>query len=150
MNSQIKQPRFKSELPDRPLEMVATDFFNFDNGNYLVLADYYTIRIEAISIPRQTASVVVNALKNVFARLGFPKIVRSDNGPCYNSKEFLELAEAYGFYSITINFRYSESNRLARTVRTVRTPLSKLVDWVVDYDGFENKDFEQKQLKKLI
>ena len=32
--------------------------------------------------------------------------------------------------------------------RSVRTPLGKPVDWVVDYDDFKNKDFEQKQLKK--
>ena len=55
-------------------------FFNFDNENYLVSIDYYTRRIAAIWIPRQTASVMVNALKNVFARLRVPKIVMSDNG----------------------------------------------------------------------
>ena len=186
-NSQIKhQPMFESELPDGPWEIVATDLFNFENENYLVLIDYYTRWIEAIWIPRQTASVVINALKNVFARLGVPRIVRSDNGPCYNSKEFLEFAEAYGFYSITSSPRYPESNGLAegavRTVkhlwqrstdkntalmayrttplatgyspselmygRSVRTPLGKPVDREVDYDDFEIKDFEQKQLEK--
>ena len=33
--------------------------------------------------------------------------------------------------------------------RSVRTPLGKSVDWVVDYDDFENKGFEQRQFEKV-
>ena len=69
----------------------------------------------------KTASVVVNALKNVFIQLGVSKIVRSDNGPCYNSKEFLEFVGAYGLYLITSSPRYPELNGLAESVvRTVK------------------------------
>ena len=63
----------------------------------------------------KTASVVVNALKNVFIQLGVSKIVRSDNGPCYNSKEFLEFVGAYGLYLITSSPRYPELNGLAES-----------------------------------
>ena len=187
INGGIKhQPRVGGELPEGPWEMVGTDLFNFSNENYLVVIDYYTRWIEAVKIPRQTATVVISALKCIFARLGVPRTVRSDNGPCYSCREFLEFSKGYGFNSVTSSPRYPESNGLAegavRTVkrlwkcstdrdaalmayrvtplalgyspselmfgRSVRTPLGKPVECIVDYDDFEDRDFEQKQLEK--
>jgi hypothetical protein len=150
------------------------------------MIDYYSRWIEAVKISRQTASAVIAAMKYLFARLGVPKIVRSDNGTCYNCKEFLKFAKEYGFRSITSSPRYPESNGLAESAvrivkrlwkksadkdtalmsyrttplatgyspselmfgRSVRTPLGKPVDCVVDYDEFERNDLEQRQLAK--
>ena len=187
INSSIKhQPRYESSLPGEPWELVGTDLFMLDDENYVVLIDYYSKWIEAIRLNGQTASAVIRALIMVFARLGVPKTVRSDNGPCYSCREFLEFANEFGFNLITSSPRYPESNGLAegavRTVkrlwkqskdkqsallayrttplatgyspsellygRSVRTPLGKPVDCVVDYEEFEARELEQKRVGK--
>ena len=64
---------------------------------------------------------MISALKYVFAGLGVSKTARSDNWLWYNSKECVEFAKTYGFYSITSSPRYPESNGLAESaVRAVR------------------------------
>jgi len=76
----------------------------------------------------QTTKAVVTALKSVFARLGIPKGVRSDNEPCFTSETFrlfyTDPRWKFNFY--TSSPRYPESNGLAeRAVRTVKGMWSK-------------------------
>ena len=96
--------------------MVGTDPFHLDNEIDLVTVDYFTKWIKAVKIPGKTATVVISTLKCVFARLWVPRTIKSDNGLCYDCREFLELAKAYGFNSVVSTPRYPESNKLADCV----------------------------------
>ena len=61
-------------------------------------------------------------MKKVFANLGVPKLLRSDNGGCFASQVFLDLAREWGFDQQTSSFRHPQSNELAeRSVRTAKT-----------------------------
>jgi len=67
-------------------------------------------------------------LKSVFARLGIPKGVRSDNGPCFTSETFrlfyTDPRWKFNFY--TSSPRYPQSNGQAeQAVRTVKGMWSK-------------------------
>ena len=62
-----------------------------------MIVDYYARWIKAPSICSQTSSVVIAALKCVFARIGVPRIVRSDNGTCFTSCEMQGFALKWGF-----------------------------------------------------
>ena len=46
-------------------------------------------------LPNSTSAAVCIELSMIFTELGLPHIIRSDNGPCYNSKEFQQLFQCY-------------------------------------------------------
>lgn len=72
--------------PDRAWERVSTDIFTFDNQDFLVLINAYSLWIELFSLNRKNTSEVISKMKNSFARYGVPDIIYSDNVP-FNSSE---------------------------------------------------------------
>lgn len=78
-------------------------------------------------LPKLTASAVIHKTKAVFTRHGIPKEVVSDNGQCYNSHEYTEFAESWGFKHIISSPHYPQSNGLAeKTVQTAKRILMKV------------------------
>ena len=110
-----QEPAVEFPLPDGPWEEAACDLFEFQGKHYLVVIDYYSRWIKAIPLANQTSKAVVAALKSLFAHLGIPEGVCSDNGPCFTSEKFrLFYADPrwkFNFY--TSRPRYSQSNGLA-------------------------------------
>jgi hypothetical protein len=82
----------KLELLEAPWETVGSDVLN--GKLYVVVIDYYTHRIEAIEIARQTAAAVVTVMKEIFARLGIPKSVKSEMGVLKIVKNFYNLLKS--------------------------------------------------------
>lgn len=76
------------QIPDRPWQTVATDLFILHEEDYMVKVDYNRRFIELGRLCSTTTSAVKIKLKTLFARLGIPKTVLSDDGPCYSSGEF--------------------------------------------------------------
>ena len=94
MHSDVKhEPLHESELPSEPWEVIASDVFVLGHALFIVIIDYYSKWIEAIPIETQTSRAVVEAMKGVFSRFGFPKMIRSDNGRCNDSNECRDFAE---------------------------------------------------------
>jgi hypothetical protein len=116
-------------LPEAAWTKVGVDVFSFNGDLFLILVDYYSKWIEAEPIINQTSTLVVAAMHKVFATFGVPKVLRSDNGPCFASSEFAEFAERVGFHHETSSPRYPQSNGMAeRAVRTVKGLWSKTED----------------------
>ena len=68
-------------------------------------------------------------MKDVFLHFGMSNVIRSGNGRCYDSKEFRQFAEKYGFVLKTSSPRYPASNGLAESaVKTVKRLWSKSED----------------------
>ena len=94
--------------------------------NYIVICDYLSRYFEIERLPNITTAAVIHKMKAVFARHGIPKKVVSDNGPCYNSCEFQQFAESWGFQRVTSSYHYPQSNGLAeKTVQTAKRILTK-------------------------
>ena len=72
---------------------MATDLFELNNQHYIVIVDAYSNYPEVQELTSQSSNSVINAMKTVFARLGIPEEVLSDNGPCYSSAEFASFAK---------------------------------------------------------
>ena len=120
------EPLIPSELPDRPWQKVATDLFEFQKSQYLLVIDYYSRFIEIAKLSTTTSTNVITHLKSIFSRHGVPETVRSDNGPQYSSEQFAEFANQYGFSHITSSPKYPQSNGAAeRAVRTIKDLLKK-------------------------
>ena len=125
-NSQAKQPLKPHEIPERPWQILGTDLFELDGQNYLILVDYYSKFFEVSKISGTGSELVINVLKQNFARHGIPEKLMSDNGPCYASQLFTEFAKAYQFDHVTSSPRYPRSNGMSeRAVQTVKKLLKK-------------------------
>ena len=124
--NQQKEPLISSEVPELPYQFVGTDLFEFEGKQYLVTVDYYSDFFEIDYLHNQTAKEVIHKLKAHFARHGIPETVTSDNGPCYDSHEFTEFAEDYGFEHVTSSPGYPQANGKAESaVKSAKTLMKK-------------------------
>ncbi|XP_033725334.1 uncharacterized protein K02A2.6-like [Pecten maximus] len=90
------------------------------------MCDTFSNYPEVLTLSSQTTHSVIQAHKSVFARHGVPKVVVSDHGPCYSSREFKDFAFEWNFQHVTSSPRYPQSNGLSkRTVQTVKNMFKK-------------------------
>ena len=113
-------------IPKRPFQMVAVDMFDCDDKNYLSMEDYYSRYIEVERLYSNRASFITMKMKGILARQGKPEQVFSDSGPQFNSAEFAQFANTWGFVHSTSSPRYPQSNGLAeKAVQTVKRIVMK-------------------------
>ena len=107
--------------PDLPFSMVGCDLFDFQGKPYLMVDDYYSKYIDAIPLNSATKTAVVNALKTVMATHYIAKMLRSDNGPCFNSSELKQFCKSYGIEHETSSPYFQSSNgEVERAIQTVK------------------------------
>lgn len=85
----------------KPWKMVSVDILivptsSKDNKCLLVIQDYFTNWANAISLPNQQAITITNALMNVFATMGLPDNVHSDQGQNFESTVLRQTLDAFG------------------------------------------------------
>lgn len=89
---------------------------------------------EVIEINNMTASTVVRETKAVFARHGVARIIYTDNGTQFMSREFTTFSKEWGFILKTSSAMYSQSNGfIERHVQTIKNLIKKA--------KADNKDF---------
>ena len=94
--------------------------------DYLLVVDYYTNYPEISLLADTTSSTVIKHAKSIFARHSIPRVVISDSGPQYLSKEFQEFAKKWEFQHITSSPYHPEANGKAeRTVQTIKSLMKK-------------------------
>ena len=81
------------ELPHFPWHTLVTDMFNWKRMDFLIVADVFSKYIIVRKLPNSTSAVCIE-LSMIVTELGLPHIIRSDNGPCYNSKKFQHFCNA--------------------------------------------------------
>jgi len=125
-NSLPQEPMWERDIPSEPWEMLGTDLFDFKSEKYLLICDYYSKFVIVRKLTRETSSCIVSHMRQLFNEEGAPTRLYSDNGPCYNSSEFSDFAEEYGFDHITSSPHYPKSNGFAeRCVQTVKNLFKK-------------------------
>ncbi|GAA6094207.1 uncharacterized protein K02A2.6-like, partial [Tachysurus ichikawai] len=125
------EPLLTTELLSRPWQRVVADLFQWQNGNYLIMVDYFSCYIEVCSLQGSTsAKQTIARFKAVFARYGCPDVLVTDNGPQFSCNEFAQFAQDYDFTHETSSPCYPRSNGEAeRAVRTVKSLLAKEGDF---------------------
>nr|XP_040567953.1 uncharacterized protein K02A2.6-like [Lepeophtheirus salmonis] len=119
------EPLMPTKLPQRPWQYIATDVYEVNGKQYIVLVDYYSRWIELATLQTTTSKEVIDRMKRVFSRFGIPDQVRSDNASYYTSKEFKLFTNEYGFRHLTSSPGHSSGNGEAeRAVQTVKILLS--------------------------
>jgi transposase InsO family protein len=114
---QNREPLMPTPTPDLPHSYVGTDVFEFRGKKYLILVDHYSKYIDAIELRSETTTVIIEAMKTVFACHGLPGILRSDNGPQFSSANFKN-----GIEHERSSFHFQSSNGEAeRAVQTIKS-----------------------------
>ena len=102
--------------------MAASDIFTFEDGNYLVLVDYFSKYIEVTKLKDLTSQETIEALKGHFSRHGIPAKLVTDCGAQYTSKEFETFAQSYSFEHVLVSPKHPRANGEAEAaVKTVKS-----------------------------
>ena len=81
------------ELPPFPWHTLATDIFYWKGMDFLIVADVFSKYFLVRKLANSSSAAVCAEIATIVTELGLPHIIRSDNGPCYNSKEFQQLLQ---------------------------------------------------------
>ena len=83
------------ELPPFPWHTLTTDIFYWKRMDFLIVADVFSKYFLVRKLANSSSAAVCAEIATIVTELGLPHIIRSDNGPCYNSKEFQQLLQCY-------------------------------------------------------
>ena len=138
-----REPLQMSPLPAAPWKELSVDFANLPNQEYLLLITDDYSRYPVVEIVKSTsAATVIPKLDKVFSEFGVPDVVRSDNGPPFNSKEFASFADDLGFKHRKVTPKWARANgEVERFVRTVKK--------VIKTAKLEHKNHKQ-ELNRLL
>ena len=141
-----KEPLVMSTLPTEPWAEVAVDLFGpLPTGEkLLVVKDLRSKWPEVVILSRRQgsdATSVTSALRKVFATHGVPDVVRSDNGPPFNSRAYQEFARQVGFVIQRVTPLWPQANGQCENFmksigKVVRTATVEGVDWRYALDDF--------------
>lgn len=118
-----------AEVPTAPWHKVSKDLFHLKRKDYLVVMDHYSNFPGMALLASSSSSCVIIHAKSIFARHGIPHIVVSDNGPCFNSKEWQTFAAQYDFQHVMSSPHYAQSNGQAeKGVHVLKQLLKKAAE----------------------
>ena len=98
------------ELPPFPWHTLATDLFYWKRMDFLIVADVFSKYILVRKLPNSTSAAVCIELSMIITKLGLPHIIRSYNGPCFNSKEFQQFLQCYSITHQTSSRNHPRSH----------------------------------------
>ena len=98
------------ELAPFPWHTQATDIFYWKRMDFLIIADVFSKYFLVRKLANSTSAAVCAEIATIVTELGLPHIIRSDNGPCYNSKEFQQLLQCYNITHHTSSPHHPRSN----------------------------------------
>ena len=106
-----KEPLKMSPLPSRPWSEISVDFADLPNGEHLlVVIDDYSRFPDVEIVSSTSAQQVIPKLDRIFSTFGVPSVVRTDNGPPFNSHEFAQFADYLGFKHRKVTPRWPQAN----------------------------------------
>ena len=107
-----------AHIGDRP--------FFWKRMDFLIVADVFSKYILVSKWPNTTSAAMCIELSMNFTDLGLHHIIKNDNGPCYNSKEFQQFLQCYSIQHQTSSPNHPRSNGfIERMVGVVKTLMDK-------------------------
>ena len=110
---QQKEPMLSTQVPKLPWEMASSDLFEFEDDDYIVIADHFSGYLEVEKLDSLSTVSVITKLKNVFSTHGIPQLLYHDPGTQYTSHEFKDFGDKWGFKPIPYSATYSQANGMA-------------------------------------
>lgn len=122
--------------PAKPYDRVHVDFLGPIHGQtYLITVDARSKWIEAHKMSRTTAEATIAKLRESWCRWGLPRLVVSDNGPPFSSKEFGEFLTKNGISQMFSAPYHPASNGAAENaVKIIKSVIKKAHRENIDSD----------------
>ena len=98
------------EIPPFPWHTLATDIFYWKHMDFLIVADVFSKYFLVRKLTNSSSAAVCAEIATIVTELGLPHVIRSDNGPCYNSKEFQQMLRRYNITHQTSSPHHPRSN----------------------------------------
>ena len=109
-----------------PWHTLATDIFYWKRMHFLIVADVFSKYFLVRKLANSTSAAICAELATIVTELGLSHIIRSDNGPCYNSKEFQQFLQCYNITHHTSSPQHPRSNGFVeRMVRVAKKLMDK-------------------------
>ena len=107
-----REPLKMTPLPSRPWSDISVDFYGpLPYQEYLLGIKDENSCFPEVEIVRSTsANTVIPVLDKVFSSRGMPTVVKSDNGPPFQSDNFKQYAEQMGFKHQKVTPYWPEAN----------------------------------------
>ena len=123
-----KAPLHPWDWPSEAWERIHMDFAGpFMGKMFLLIVDAHSKWMDVKIMTKITASDTILELRDVFASMGLPRAIVTDNGPTFTSDEFRNFVSANGVKHITVSPYHPSSNGLAeRAVQTFKGAMVKL------------------------
>ena len=99
-----------SDVPLHAWHTLGTNLFYWNKIDCLVIGDYFSKYLIVRKLPNSSAHAIIKELGLIFTELGRLFILRSDNGPCYSSREFHNFLSFYQVNHVTSSPQYPQSN----------------------------------------
>ena len=104
------------KVPPHAWHTLGTSLFYWSKMDYLVIGDYFSEFLLLKKIPNTSMHLVIKELGMIFTEFRCPFVLKSDNGPCYTSREFHDFLEFYQVYQITSSPHHPQSNGFAKVL----------------------------------
>ena len=116
-----REPLKMSTLPDQPCEEMSVDFAHVDGEILLLVIDDYSRFTFVERVASEAASAVIPKLDKLFATLGTPDVLKSDNGPPFNRQNFGNFADVLGFKHRKVTPLWPRANgEVERFIKTMK------------------------------
>ena len=125
-NAQKHAPLMPSEIPEYPWQIIGSDIFQVHDTHYLLNVDYYSKWVNVSRLSDLSSRSVIQEFEKQFAEFGDARVIRSDNGAQYNSREFREFVNGHSIKHATSSPGFPRSNGQAeRAIQTVKRLIIK-------------------------
>ena len=98
------------EFPPFPWHTLATNIFYWKIMDFLIVTDVFSKYFLVRKLANSTSAAICADIAIIVTEIGLPHIIRSDNEPCYNSKEFQQLLQCYNTTHHTSSPNHPRSN----------------------------------------
>ena len=86
------------------------------DSDFIVVGNYFTKYLIVGKLPNSFTHVVIKKLGMIFTEFGWPFMLRSNNEPCYSSREFQQFLEFYQVHHSTSSPHHHQSNGFAEAL----------------------------------
>ena len=141
-----REPLRMTPLPPEPWQLVAADIFGpLPGGEKVLVLKCLRSKWPEVKVFLRDQSTnsegVIAAMERMFTVHGIPDIIRTDNGPPFNSKDFRNFARQNGFHCQKVTPLWPEANGQAEAFmkclgKIIRTAHIENRDWKKALDNF--------------
>lgn len=130
-NADVKKPEVVANTETIPWRKIAIDLTGpsdvLQGRTLLTVIDYFSRYPEVFTLRSATSKNIIISLKELFARLGVPEILVSDNGTVFRSAEFEEFLTSMGIkHHLSSNYYPQANGVIERFHGTLKGRLQKI------------------------